>query len=37
MSYTSIFSTQTVIDLSTKQTAVPVEGESYEVGVKALG
>ncbi|MFX9725791.1 TonB-dependent receptor, partial [Acinetobacter baumannii] len=28
MSYTSIFRPQTVIDLSTKQTAVPVEGES---------
>ncbi|EQA7909863.1 TonB-dependent siderophore receptor [Acinetobacter baumannii] len=35
MSYTSIFRPQTVIDLSTKQTAVPVEGESYEVGVKS--
>jgi outer membrane receptor for ferric coprogen and ferric-rhodotorulic acid len=35
MSYTSIFRPQTVIDLATQQTAVPVEGESYEIGVKS--
>lgn len=34
VSYTSIFRPQTVIDLATKQVAVPVEGESYETGVK---
>lgn len=35
MSYTSIFRPQTVIDLATQKTAVPVEGESYEIGVKS--
>lgn len=35
MSYTSIFRPQTVIDDSTAKTAVPVEGKSYEIGVKS--
>lgn len=35
VSYTSIFRPQTVIDRATNQVAVPVEGESYETGIKA--
>lgn len=35
LSYTSIFRPQTVIDLSTETTAVPVEGKSYELGMKS--
>ncbi|WP_269914662.1 TonB-dependent siderophore receptor [Acinetobacter sp. HY1485] len=33
-SYTSIFRPQTVLDSATNQVAVPVEGKSYEVGLK---
>ncbi len=35
MSYTSIFRPQTVVDETTNQTAAPVEGKSYEIGVKS--
>lgn len=35
VSYSSIFRPQTVIDSSTGKTAVPVEGKSYEMGVKS--
>lgn len=35
MSYTSIFRPQTVVDETTNQTAAPVEGKSYEIGIKS--
>ncbi|MBF7682729.1 TonB-dependent siderophore receptor [Acinetobacter sp. B5B] len=34
MSYTSIFRPQTVIDKTTNKVAVPVDGKSYEAGLK---
>lgn len=35
MSYTSIFRPQTVLNSATGETAAPVEGKSYEVGIKS--
>ena len=34
-SYTSIFRPQTTVDATTKNVAAPIEGDSYEVGVKS--
>ena len=34
-SYTEIFRPQTVIDQKTKQVAAPINGDSYEIGVKS--